>query len=150
MFLHRYKNKTIQGLTLVELLIVIAIIGILAGAFGIGVSKWRAKSRDSQRITDIRALQQGLAFYYYHSEDSGDYPIADVYITGSDSVSTELINSGAISIIPTDPLNTGNYQYHYCSLESCTGETDGSSYHIEYWMETGSAGKIQGQNFATP
>lgn len=139
-----------RGITLIELLIVITIIGILAGAFGISVSKWRAKSRDSQRLTDIRTIQQGLTLYYHRSEYSGEYPVADVYITGSDAVSTTLINSEAMTIVPADPLNTGNYRYHYCSLEACTGESDGDSYYIEYWMETGSAGKTQGQNFATP
>lgn len=140
-----------QGLTLVELLIVITIIALLISVFTINVGKWRARSRDSQRVADIKTFQQGLATYFYRSEYSGFYPAADVYITGSDSVSSELINTNSMSTVPVDPLNEGNYRYHYCSLQTCTGESDGVIYYIEYWLETSAiSGKSQGQNFVMP
>lgn len=152
-----YNHK--KGLTLVELLIVITIIGLLASVFAINVGKFRSRTRDSQRVADIRSIAQTLAFYFYRSEHLGSYPIGDVYITGSDSISTSLINSGAISIIPVDPLNEEDYRYYYCSLEnncsvlggSGTDESDGDSYILMYYLETSAiAGKNQGQNFETP
>ena len=140
-----------QGLTLIELLIVITIIGLLAGVFGINVSKWRARARDSQRVSDIRTIQQGLAFYFYRGEYTGSYPNYDVFITGGDSFSLDLKSIGAMSTVPIDPTNSGNYKYHYCSLQTCTGEADGNIYYIEYWLETsGVSGRIKGQNFARP
>lgn len=148
-----------QGLTLVELLIVITIIGLLAGVFGINVGKFRARARDSQRSADIRTLQQGLAFYYYRSEYSGAYPIEDTYITGTGTLSQELRANGAISTVPLDPINQENYRYYYCSLQTnCsalggagTGRADGTSYILMYYMETGAVpGTVKGQNQATP
>lgn len=147
------------GLTLVELLIVITIIGLLSSVFGINIGKWRARTRDSQRVSDIRTVQQGLAFYFYRSDYSGAYPIDDVYITGSDALSSELLINGAMSTVPIDPLNQGNYKYYYCSLMtncsalggSGTNSPDGISYILMYYLETGAiTGKNKGQNFATP
>ncbi len=151
-----------RGFTLTELLIVITIIALLSSIIVVNVAKWRARTRDSQRAADIRTIQQGLAFYFYRSEYSGFYPTApcdDVYITGSDCLSNELRNSGAISTIPVDPTNDGNYRYYYCSKESAcsalggagTGEEDGRSYILMFYLETaGVAGKIQGQNLVGP
>ncbi len=151
-----------KGLTLVELLIVITIIGLLAGVFGINVSKFRARARDSQRAADIRSIQQGLAFYFYRSDNQGAYPSSggaeDTYITGTDPLSSELRANGAMSTIPVDPINSDNYRYYYCSLQTnCsawapgTGQPDGTSYILIYYLETGAiAGKVQGRNIATP
>lgn len=166
MFIFRISSKKYfcskRGFTLIELLIVITIIALLASFLVINISKWRARTRDSQRTADIRTFQQGLAFYFYRSEYSGFYPTApcnDVYITGSDCLSNELRGSGAMSTIPVDPINQDNYRYYYCSKESnCsalggagTGEEDGRSYLLMFYLETGSvAGKVQGQNFVGP
>lgn len=158
-------NKNKLGLTLVELLVVITIIGLLASVLAINISKWRARTRDSQRVADIRTVQQGLAFYFYRSEYSGAYPDADCFITGSDAgLSQELINVEAISTIPTDPIftedNQPNQRYYYCSkVSGCshpqvdgTGESeDGESYILLYFLETGKiAGKDKGYNTTTP
>ena len=46
--------------TLIELIIVIAIISILAVAASVMVSKWMYKSRNSARLTDINQIAKGL------------------------------------------------------------------------------------------
>ncbi len=144
-------SKSKIGLTLVELLIVITIIGLLASVFGINVNKWRARARDSQRVADIRTIQQGLAFYFFRSDYSGSYPAYDIYITGLDDLSQDLKANGAMSTIPVDPVNEGNFRYHYCSLQTCTTQPDGVTYYLEYWLETNAvSGKNQGQNSAEP
>lgn len=146
----KIKNKK-TGLTLVELLIVITIIGLLASIFAINVSKYRSRTRDSQRVADIRIIQQALAMY--QDDSGGSYPICDCDINGlTDCLSAALSNIGVAAVLPVDPLNSGNYVYHYCSLATCTGESsDGDSYYIKYYLETNSIqGKSQGQNFAIP
>ncbi len=153
----RFQFK--PGFTLIELLVVIAIIGLLAGIVGISIGKWRAKARDTQRLSDIRTIQKGLAFYFFRSEHSGAYPDLDVYITGSDALSTALLADGSMTIVPADPRNEGNYRYYYCSKESnCsalggagTGYDDGVSYILMYYLETGSfPGQSQGENTVGP
>jgi prepilin-type N-terminal cleavage/methylation domain-containing protein len=62
------KNK---GFTLVEIVVVVAIIGVLSSFIMANVSKSRAKGRDLQRMTDLKRLQVALRSYYL---DKGFYP----------------------------------------------------------------------------
>jgi prepilin-type N-terminal cleavage/methylation domain-containing protein len=70
-------NKFIKGFTLMELLIVVAIIGILSTVMVVAVNPGRqmAKARDSQRKTDLVAILSGVM--QYASEHSGDLPDTD-------------------------------------------------------------------------
>lgn len=148
------KNLLInkRGLTLIELLIVVSIIGLLSGVMVINVSKWRARTRDSQRVADVRTIQNALAMY--QDDFGGFYPSCDITVINgsSDCLSVALNAVGVITVMPTDPVNSGNYVYSYCSTAACTGEAyDDISYYIEYWLETtGISGKNQGQNFTVP
>src|SRR3972149_5069996 len=68
---------TTYGFTLVELLITIAIIGILAtiGITALNPQRQLAKARDTQRKTDIYSI--ATAIYQFASEHSGDLPDTD-------------------------------------------------------------------------
>jgi len=112
------------GFTLLELLIVIAIIGILVAIGTASYSNAQKKSRDARRQGDLKAIQN--AFEQYYSKNSGNYP-------SSCSVSTEYLPSG----MPKDPktgasssggCNTSSYCF--CSpipLESGGGNATGRS-----------------------
>ena len=52
------------GFTVVELLIVMVVIGILAILALNTIGGAQARGRDTERITDIRALQKSLEVYY--------------------------------------------------------------------------------------
>jgi prepilin-type N-terminal cleavage/methylation domain-containing protein len=60
-----------RGFTIVELLIVIVVIGILATLVIVTFSGIQKKGRDSQRQTDINALQSHVEAFY---AQSGNYP----------------------------------------------------------------------------
>ena len=64
-------NPKQHGFTIVELLIVIIVIGILAGLVLNNISGARGKARDSQRIADLTNLSSKLEEYY---NDNGGYP----------------------------------------------------------------------------
>ena len=57
-----YKKNT--GFSLLELLTVIAIIGLLASVVLSGLPTARVRSRTAQRITDMRLVQNALELYY--------------------------------------------------------------------------------------
>lgn len=52
-----------KAFTLVELLVVVAIIGLLAGIAVISVNSLRIKGRDTRRIGDLKQLYKLMAIY---------------------------------------------------------------------------------------
>lgn len=58
------KNNNQKGFTLIELMIVVAIIGILAAIAIPQFSKYRAKSYNAASISDAKNLKTELEGYY--------------------------------------------------------------------------------------
>ena len=61
-----------QGFTLIEMLVVVAIIGLLSSTILVGLGNARSKARDARRIADLRQIQTGLENYYVENNQS--YP----------------------------------------------------------------------------
>ncbi|HEX8226831.1 MAG TPA: prepilin-type N-terminal cleavage/methylation domain-containing protein [Candidatus Saccharimonadales bacterium] len=78
------KKRTQQGFTIVELLIVIVVIGILAALVITTYNGIQQKGRNTERTTDLKAVQGQLEAYY---AQTGRYPTgaADGSGLGSDS-----------------------------------------------------------------
>jgi len=60
----KLPRHTNAGFTLIEMLVVIAIIGLLSSVVVIGLSGARQKARDARRIADIRQIQNALEIFY--------------------------------------------------------------------------------------
>lgn len=58
------NNLPKKGFTLVEILLVVAIIGVLSTLVLINVGGYTKKARDSQRLSDMRQIQNALEQYY--------------------------------------------------------------------------------------
>jgi general secretion pathway protein G len=104
-----------KAFTLIELLIVIAIIGILAV---MGVASLRGaliKGRDAKRKSDIKSIQTALEMYY---SDNGQYPET----TGRASTVLGALTPQYIKEVPQDPVGTGSNQYTYANTD-CSGGT---------------------------
>lgn len=67
-----FKKTASRGFTIVELLIVIVVIGILAGLVVVTYNGIQKKARDTERKTDINALHGQLEAY---QAQNGKYPI---------------------------------------------------------------------------
>jgi type II secretion system protein G len=65
------KKVTQQGFTIVELLIVIVVIGILAALVITTYNGIQQKGRNTERTTDLKAVQGQLEAYY---ASNGRYP----------------------------------------------------------------------------
>lgn len=84
--LSRSSSNKSKGFTIVELLIVIVVIGILATLVLVTFTGIQKKARDSQRQTDIQAVNSQVAAFY---TNYGFYPtLAD--LQSSSFVSTYL------------------------------------------------------------
>lgn len=111
-----------KGFTLVELIVVIAIIGLLAT---VGISSYTnilREARDTKREADLTELKKII--FGYHTF-TGSYPSGPVDASASlccettgDSFANPtnwiqgLVPTYAESL-PVDPLNTATYQYSY-------------------------------------
>lgn len=98
------KNMKNKGFTILELLIVIAIIGILAAIILASLNTARQKSRDARRIEDIKQIQNALALYF-ESQATNSYPGGQEGTTFDNALAPTYI-----PVVPDDPSG-GDYQY---------------------------------------
>ena len=113
-----------RGFTLMELLIVIAVIGILISISTVAYTSAQKKTRDSRRRSDLKAVQNG--FEQYYADNSNNYP-------ATCSLSTTYMPNG----MPTDPktgtaytATAGWYSCStsaYCVCAALEGETNATT-----------------------
>lgn len=74
------KKVTQKGFTIVELLIVIVVIGILAGLVVTTYNGIQQNARNKERVTDLKALQGQLEAYY---ATKAKYPTSGLQATAT-------------------------------------------------------------------
>ncbi len=97
-----------------ELLVVVAIIGILAAIVTTSLGGAKGKSRDARRISDIKNIQLALSLYY---NDNLMYP-KNLYASSAGTAPNNGLLGGYLPTIPTDPNQSG----------SCTAGTEAACY----------------------
>ncbi len=143
-FHHNQPAK--RGFTLVELLVVVAIMGLLISIVTVSLSAAQKKSRDARRIADVKNLQLALATYY---NDNLKYPA---------SLGT-LVTDGYMSVLPRDPKVSGACTsgsepscYVYTSYRSGTGPCNSSNLPVTYQLgavleDTGNSALVDDVDF---
>ncbi len=147
-------NK-VRGFTLIEILVVIAIIGILATIITASLSTSKAKGRDARRIADIKTIQAALELYY---NDNLMYP-KNIYTncTGCSAPLNGLIPN-YLAQVPTDPFYqttdascasngaaAGCYSYKaYSTNGVCTPGSPPTKYHLGAVLEQNNNSALSG------
>jgi len=95
---HQRVRRYNSAFTIVEILVVIAIVGILATLTLIGFSRFQAESRDTQRSAKATVITEALEKYY---DQNGEYPsCADITKEG------DVVKSSVLEGIDTASLKT--------------------------------------------
>lgn len=119
-----------RGFTLAEVIIIIAIIGLLASVAYFSFDEAKKRARDAERISDLRNIQAALRLYVEEEGEYPDCPNGDVVgqVSGPTSCGSPTVSQidtliqKFISPVPRDP---GSAKYIYDSEILC--ETDGYS-----------------------
>jgi prepilin-type N-terminal cleavage/methylation domain-containing protein len=127
--------KQKQGFTLIEILIVVAIIAILASVVLVGLGPTQQAGRDARRISDLSETQNGLELYY---NECGYYPgsaqasapcgtFSQISTWAALTASLKGTTGIGVSSVPNDPSANKNYQYGT--------DTSGDKYVLEATLE---------------
>jgi len=119
----KIRDFTVKGFSLVELLIVVAIVAVLAVMFIPNIFSAKVSARDSTRTSDLNQFKAGLKMY---SMINRGYPTTTDWISieaDADSngpFSQALNNPNFLSVIPRDPSYTSGGEYSYKYIATTT------------------------------
>ncbi len=108
-----------RGFTLIEILIVVAIIAVLAGSVLVGFGPAQKQGRDLRRVNDLRQTQHALELYYakcgyYPGVTQAGVPPCGAFsaISSWAALTSALTGSNiGTSQIPNDPSSGKTYLY---------------------------------------
>lgn len=149
-------TKQKAGFTLIEIIVVSAVVFLMATVAYAAINISKARSRDARRLGDMKQIVTALDIYY---DQFGHYPDPHSYKPsvsncGGYDISSDaqpfldpLLTAGILSQSPTDPLNSGNcspgpsgtvyaYQYYAAGTNGCPA--DKGNYYVlgVRYMET--------------
>lgn len=93
-----------------ELLVAIAVIGVMVSVVGSGLLFNFNKGRDSKRKGDLQALKTALEQYYNNNKA---YPVANCPPLGGCITLGFALSPNYIRSLPQDPKNVAPYVYTY-------------------------------------
>lgn len=94
------RRRRNRGMTLIEIMVVITILGLIAAAVGMAVIPQLNQARKDRAALDIKSIQNGLKLYYTRK---GHYPDTATGLSA-------LVEMQALEAIPKDPWNN-DYVY---------------------------------------
>ena len=149
------KNK---GFTLVELLVVMAILGVLVTLVAGGFRTAQMRGRDSKRKSDLKEIATALEIFY---SDHGEYPNANgeqiqacqydpAMGSGDCTWGASEFTDGVTTyfkILPEDPVSSQNYVYR---VQLIADNADNQKYQLFARLENSEDLNCLGGDCANP
>jgi len=118
-------RKTTSGFTMVEILVVIAVIGILATITFMGFGRYQADTRDSARSSQATILAEALEKYY---EQNGEYPGCSALTGASATVTTSVLPGVQPQTLVTPKAPSGTTNSIQCTDLTSNSQPDFFAY----------------------
>ena len=142
-----------RAFTLVELMVVIAIIVVMTGIILVSLQGAKSKSRDGQRISDLGQIQLALEQYFDRcgqypksaNDTSGAMPLGAAYNGCPSGITFS-------NYLPQVPVAPDGKPYAYFVPYNITGTTNYSSFVLQTTLEKANpaqANSLQGTNEPT-
>ena len=141
-----YTNTNKKGFTLIEILVVIAILGLMASIIMASTASARMKSRDAKRKADLRQMATMMEMYYnqygYYPAPSGGAGWCSLHggswCFGEQSCWTNMTNklkaAGILNgSLPKDPLSKSTFG---CGPAGQGSFGDGCGYEYVYIFDS--------------
>jgi general secretion pathway protein G len=152
----RARSKSDKGFTLIELVVVIAVIGFLSSVVLAVLTDARIDARDKRRVEDLKQLEVALNLYH---NDHNAYPKESESANGDvaeNAVFGAMLDE-YIAAMPVDPSGAGDdtFFYYYDGRHNCGGtfyavifarqmdKADNSNY--DTFLNTTCAGTLDGE-----
>lgn len=114
-------KKQEAGFTILEILIVLAVFGLLVTLTGLSVRSARMRMRDAARVSDVSVLRSALGQYWL---EKATYPVSSGVNLGQPGTNTDKFSAAGfvskgdpgapvyLSSVPTGPKPNEYYRYH--------------------------------------
>jgi prepilin-type N-terminal cleavage/methylation domain-containing protein len=139
-------KRPYSGFTLVELIVVIATIGILATITVIGLTRYQADTRDARRVSSVQAISESLEKYY---DANGEYPSCSAVTATASTLTKDTLKGLSSTTVraPQAPSGESNsikcgaaltvagadfFEYVGDGSSACTGSVSCLRYTLKY------------------
>lgn len=136
-----FSKTAKKGFTLVEILIVLAILSVIATLLVVSFQSLKISGRDAKRVSDINSIRNALNMYY---QKYNSYP---TYVTTGEAFTVNSVTY--LAVVPANPRprtdnGCADKDYDYAQTDS------GLSYSLTFCLGYNQGSIPAGNNRAIP
>lgn len=129
------EYRQLKGYTLIELVVVMAILGILIATVSVGMREVSRSSRNAQRRADMDQVKVAVEMY---RSDKGELPPEATSQTGWTALNNALEDYLSSPIIPARTIATSGYDYMFKTTAAFSSCSAANAYELCAQLEPAS------------